>query len=99
MRFIKCPKCQGKGKIGDKVCKKCKGRSLYAWYGGYFIYFQKIFKAGKIWAIRISQVLKVIIKIVLILVGIAGALMLLKVVIDNLNIFPAFLRQAIDFIP
>src|SRR6056297_2626082 len=99
MKFIKCPQCDGKGSIQAKICKKCKGKGVYSWYGGYFIYFSKVFKKGQVWAIRIRNILNALVKIVFIIIGITGAIFLLKFLIDSLSIFPEFAKNLFEFIP
>ena len=77
--FFVCPVCEGKGSRENKPCPRCQGKGIYAWIGGYLVYFEKKFKKGESFLIILKAIFKTIIKIALISFAILGLFSLLKV--------------------
>ena len=73
--FFICSSCDGKE--GANVCPVCDGRGIYAWVGGYLLYFEKKFEKIESFVRIFKIILKTAIKIILICFGILGILSLL----------------------
>jgi len=98
MQFIICPECQGRGFLhGFKKCPSCSGAGIYLCFGGYALFFKKIFsQQGKIKIIG-ESFFRVIFKIASFLFVLWGIVCLLKIVAGVLKFsFPLFL---IPFLP
>ncbi|MBU4369247.1 ATP-dependent Clp protease ATP-binding subunit [Patescibacteria group bacterium] len=80
MNFIICPNCQGKTPL--KKCPTCNSREIYAWFGGYVLFLDKIFNRAEIISNGLKRFLKVIIRILLILFGVWGLVCLFKIVLN-----------------
>ena len=85
MNFIICPNCQEKTLL--KKCPICQGREIYAWFGGYILFLDKIFNRAEIISNGLKKLLKIIVRILLILFGIWGLICLLKIVLGLPEVF------------
>ena len=95
MNFIICPNCQGK--ILVKKCPTCNGREIYAWFGGYVLFLDKIFNRAEIISNGLKRFLEVIIRILLILFGVWGLICLFKIVLNLPEVVvPEFIINILD---
>lgn len=78
MEFIYCPTCLGEGKTESKVCPQCRGRSLYAWVGGYLLYWAKKFKKSEMLFLKVKTFGQFLINLFLFIFGLIGLLALAK---------------------
>ncbi|MBL7141762.1 AAA family ATPase [Patescibacteria group bacterium] len=100
MEYIICPNCQGSGFIDNKKCQTCSGQGLYAWFGGYLLFLDKVFDWVEIIGSKLKKLFKVIIRILLILFGLWGLLCLIKVIVGFPTVVvPEFLTKALSQIP
>ena len=97
MDFILCTKCQGQGFFENKKCPTCSGLGAYAWFGGYVLFFHKIFNKGEIIFLKLGRLFRIIINILLVLFGLWGIICLIKIIVDipNFILVPEFLKQAL----
>lgn len=100
MEFIYCPTCQGKGLENQQICHTCHGRGLYAWCGGYLLYWEKKFKRNQLLMIRLNKFLRVLMIFILVLFGLLGLLSLARVQLDlqELDAYWSFFRQKANFL-
>ncbi len=95
MNFIICPNCQGK--IPLKKCSTCNGREIYAWFGGYILFLDKIFNRAEIISNGLKRFLEIIIRILLILFGVWGLICLFKIVLNLPEVVvPEFIINVLD---
>lgn len=78
MNYIYCPTCSGEGKVENKICLECGGRGLYAWIGGYLLYFEKKFEKRQIFLQKIKDVIQVLISLILFIFGLIGLSALIR---------------------
>ncbi len=93
MQFVICPECQGHGFQGSKKCPVCSGKGVYLSFGGFVLFFEKIFNPQeKINAIG-KSFLRIMFKIASFLFILWGVVCLLKIVTDlfKLPYYPLFL--------
>lgn len=79
MNFIYCPICQGEGKVENKICPQCRGRGLYAWIGGYLLYWARRFKKSEVLLSKIKTVGQFLINLFLFIFGLIGIVALAKI--------------------
>ncbi|MEK7580425.1 MAG: ATP-dependent Clp protease ATP-binding subunit [Patescibacteria group bacterium] len=95
MDFIYCPKCDGSGYSADKkICLVCRRAGLYAWAGGFLVYFRRAYMGWQIWLFHIKRVVVFLIEAILFLYGLVGLLAILKFFLrfdapwlNNINFF------------
>jgi ATP-dependent Clp protease ATP-binding subunit ClpC len=82
MNFIYCPTCQGEGKLENKICPECQGKGLYAWSGGYLLYFEKEIKKYYLFLEKLKLILNFLLNLVLFFFGLIGLSALIKVFVN-----------------
>ncbi len=96
MEFIICPTCKGRGQTQRKKCPTCSNREVYAWFGGYLLFLDKIFDRPEIISNNLNKFFKIVIRILLILFGIWGILVLIKIVTEFPGItVPEFITRGL----
>jgi ATP-dependent Clp protease ATP-binding subunit ClpC len=98
MRFYFCPQCQGKSRQNNKKCSFCHGHGIYSLFGGYVLFFHKVFSPHEKIESQGRFFLRVISKIVFFGFLIWGGACFLKIVFNffSLSVFPAVV---LDFLP
>ncbi|MCF7907187.1 ATP-dependent Clp protease ATP-binding subunit [Patescibacteria group bacterium] len=98
MRFYFCPQCQGQSRQNNKKCSFCRGRGIYSLFGGYVLFFRKVFSSHEKIESRGRFFLRIIFKIVFFVFLIWGGACFLKIVSDFFN-FSVFPVAVLDFLP
>lgn len=97
MEFIICPICKGRGQAQKNKCPNCHNREVYAWFGGYLLFLDKIFDRPEVIGNFLNKILKIIIKILLIFLGLWGILILAKIILEFPGVVaPEFIINGLD---
>lgn len=67
-----CDACQGSGKTGAHICKKCKGFGMVGWFGGAALYWGAYFDTKSVLTREMTQGFFWLVQIVLMLVVLYG---------------------------
>ncbi|MDD2646840.1 MAG: AAA family ATPase, partial [Patescibacteria group bacterium] len=76
MEYIYCPTCRGFGRLEKRVCPTCRGRGLYAWVGGYLLYWYKRFSKTELAWLKLKIAVMFLINLALFAFGLLGILAL-----------------------
>ncbi len=82
MEFIICPICKGRGQTQKKICPSCHNREVYAWFGGYVLFLDKIFDRAEIISHILKNIIRILVRIILIFLGLWGVFILVKIVTE-----------------
>lgn len=94
MDFIICSTCKGRGQTQRKKCPTCSNREIYAWFGGYLLFLDKIFDRPEIISDGLKKFFRTIARILLVLFGVWGLFILIKIVLDIPGIaVPGFIDE------
>ncbi len=72
LQYLTCPACDGRGKVGGKICSACSGLGVAAWNGSQAFYFGKEINGASIIFEKLVDGIKKIINVGLFLAGITG---------------------------
>ncbi|MDD4607175.1 MAG: AAA family ATPase [Patescibacteria group bacterium] len=76
-RFIFCPQCQGSGKVKGGTCPFCQGKGVHVLIAPYLFYWQRKISGDQIFVDKFLNILKNLVKIILILIVAWGGLILI----------------------
>lgn len=91
MRFYSCPQCQGQSRKNNKKCSYCQGKGVYSLFGGYVLFFRKIFSSQEKLESQGRFFLRVVFKIIFFVFLIWGLACFLRIVsvFFNFSFLPA----------